>query len=143
MRHASRQALVPYSAQQMYDLVDAIETYPEFLPWCTSAVVHERENNSVRATLELTKGGMTKEFTTRNVGTPGERMEMHLVDGPFSHLEGVWSFKPLGDAGCRVALDIEFEFSSPMLGVMLGGFFEKTCNELVDAFTRRAEQVYG
>lgn len=143
MRQVSRSALVPYDPRQMYDLVDDIDAYPEFLPWCSGARVNLRDGETVEATLALSKGGMTREFTTRNVGSDGQRIEMHLVDGPFSHLEGVWTFKPLGDAGCRASLEIEFEFSTPMLGVLLGRFFEQTCTELVGAFTKRAEQVYG
>mgnify|MGYP001799083645 CR=1 FL=1 len=143
MRSVRRSALVPYEPAQMYDLVDDIPAYPECLPWCTQAEVLERDGNTVAATLELSKGGMRRAFTSRNVGTPSEKMEMHLVDGPFSHLEGVRTFLPLGDSDCKASLSIDFEFSSPVLGMMLGGFFETTCNELVDAFTKRAEAGSG
>ncbi|MEL6870411.1 MAG: type II toxin-antitoxin system RatA family toxin [Pseudomonadota bacterium] len=143
MRKVRRSALVPHSAMQMFALVDDVAEYPQFLPWCTDAIVHERDNYNVRATLELSKSGVAKRFTTNNVGVPGERLEMHLVDGPFSHLEGTWLFEQLGDAGSKASLHIDFEFSSPMVGMLFGNFFEQTCNSLVDAFTKRAQAVYG
>ena len=143
MRNVQRSALVPYSAAQMYALVDDIESYPEFLPGCTGAVVHERTDEGVTATLELTKGGMSRRFSTRNTGVAGEAIRMALVDGPFSHLEGEWQFAGLGEDGSRVSLNIDFEFAYGMVDLLFGRFFEQTCNELVAAFTRRAESKYG
>ncbi|MEL6446805.1 MAG: type II toxin-antitoxin system RatA family toxin [Pseudomonadota bacterium] len=143
MRQVRRSALVPYTAQAMFDLVDDVASYPEFLPWCSDAVEHERNDEQVRATLELHKGSMSKRFTTLNTREPGASLTMDLVDGPFRHLEGVWHFEPVGESGSKVALHIDFEFSSPVLSLMFGSFFEQTCSSLVDAFTRRAREVYG
>ena len=142
MRKVRRNALVPYSADAMFDLVDDVASYPEFLPWCSDAVVHERTEEQVRATLELHKGSMSKRFTTLNRRDPGRSLTMDLVNGPFRHLEGIWHFEEIGDTGSKVSLHIDFEFSSPMLNLMFGSYFEQTCSSLVDAFTRRARDVY-
>lgn len=128
---------------QMFELVDDVEAYPSFLPWCSDAVVHKRSEEAVRATLELNKGSVSKRFTTLNHRTPGHSLRMDLLDGPFRHLEGIWHFEQVADDGSKVSLHIDFEFSSTMLGIMFGGFFEQTCNSLVDAFTRRAHDIYG
>lgn len=127
----------------MFALVDNVEAYPEFLPWCNSVEVHLRETNIVEATLEMHRGSVSKHFRTRNTSIPGEKMDIQLVDGPFTALTGSWQFRQLGEAGCKVALDIEFEFSSRAVDLVLGAFFEATCNSLVDAFVRRARQIYG
>ena len=127
----------------MFALVDHVEAYPEFLPWCNSVEVHLRETNIVEATLEMHRGSVSKHFRTRNTSIPGEKMDIELVTGPFSALGGGWTFKQLGDAGCKVALQIEFEFSSRAIDIVLGAFFESTCNSLVDAFVKRARHVYG
>lgn len=143
MRKVRRSALVPYSAEQMFALVDDVTSYEKFLPWCSSSVEHDRGEQSVSATLELNKGGVSKEFTTRNVRHPYEAIEMHLLDGPFSHLEGLWSFEQMGDEGSKITLKIDFEFASMMVGMVFGAYFEQTCNQLVDSFTKRAQAVYG
>ena len=143
MRIVHRNALVPHSAVEMFALVDHVEAYPEFLPWCNSVEVHVRESNIVEATLEMHRGSVSKHFRTRNTSIPGEKMDIALVDGPFSALAGGWTFRQLGDAGCKVALQMEFEFSSKAVDLILGAFFEVTCNSLVDAFVKRAQHVYG
>ena len=143
MRHAKRTALVPHTPMQMFRLVDEAEHYPEFLPWCSGAVIHHREPTFVDASLELRRGGIRKTFRTQNTQVPGEYIHLELKDGPFRMLEGDWTFTPVGDAGCRVELDIRFEFESRVLDALLGRFFEDTLNTMVDAFTRRAAQVYG
>jgi ribosome-associated toxin RatA of RatAB toxin-antitoxin module len=143
MRRVKRSAIVPYTAPEMFELVDRVEQYADFLPWCSASEEHSRTDDEVRASLELNKGSLSREFSTRNVRTPYERIEMHLLDGPFSHLEGVWTFDALGKSGSKINLDIEFEFASMMVGMMFGSYFEQTCNSLVDAFTRRARAVYG
>ena len=143
MRIVHRSALVPHSAGEMFSLVDTVERYPEFLPWCRDVEVHHRETNIVEATLEMHRGSVSKRFRTRNTSIPGEKMDIQLVSGPFSALTGGWTFKQLGDAGCKVALAMEFEFSSRAIDVVLGAFFEGTCNSLVDAFVARAREIYG
>ena len=143
MRKVNRSALVPYPAENMYKLVEDVDSYPLFLPWCNDVEVHFREGNVVEVTLELHRGKLSKRFRTRNTMQPQESMNLELVGGPFRHLSGGWQFKALGDLGSKVSLDLEFEFDSRMLDLMIGAFFEDICNSLVDAFTRRAEVVYG
>jgi ribosome-associated toxin RatA of RatAB toxin-antitoxin module len=143
MRKVSRSALVPYSAREMFVLVDDVEAYPEFLPWCNDAEVHSRTTDVVEATLELHKGSVSKHFTTRNRRREFDSIGIELVGGPFTHLSGGWEFRALGDNGCKVSLELDFEFSSLIIDMMFGAYFEDTCNSLVDAFTRRAASVFG
>lgn len=142
MRHISRSALVPYSAEQMYGLVDDIDSYPDFLPWCSGATVHRREADEVEATLEFRRGALGKSFRTRNRLEPPGRITLELVEGPFRRLSGEWTFKGLGGSGCRVSLDLRFAFANRVTDLVLGPFFEEICNSLVDAFTRRARELY-
>jgi len=143
MRKVSRSALVPYSAEQMYSLVEDVDSYPSFLPWCNDVDVHFREDNVVEATLKLHRGKVSKRFRTRNTMHPVQSMQLELVDGPFRYLSGGWNFRQLGDDGCKVSFYLEFEFESQALDLMIGAFFEGTCNSLVDAFTQRAAEIYG
>ena len=136
-------ALVPYTPAQMYALVDDIEAYPEFLPWCKSTRVLSRTEDEVRATIELSKGGVEKAFTTCNRNQKNKMIQMRLVEGPFKQLEGFWRFDALGDDGCKVSLDLEFEFASRMLGMVIGPVFSQIANSLVDSFQQRAVDVYG
>jgi ribosome-associated toxin RatA of RatAB toxin-antitoxin module len=143
MREVSRSALVPYTAAQMFDLVADVERYPEFLPWCSRAEVLERAGEEVTARLALSRGRASARFTTRNRLVAGEYLEMRLLDGPFNALEGRWDFRPIGDSGSRVELRMQFETQGSVAGLVLGPVFEGICNQLVDAFGRRARQVYG
>jgi len=143
MRHVKRSALVPYTSREMFVIVDDVEAYPEFLGWCKSSFVHERTDEVVQATLELQKGAMSNKFTTRNERTEFDSIDISLVGGPFRHLKGGWTFTELGDDGCKVALNLDFEFESMLVDMMFGAFFEDTCNALVDGFTRRAVQIFG
>jgi ribosome-associated toxin RatA of RatAB toxin-antitoxin module len=127
----------------MYDLVNDIESYPEFLPWCRKSSIIERKEEELKAELELAKGSLHKTFTTHNRMQPGKFIEVRLVEGPFKHLEGFWRFDDLGEDGSRVVLDMEFEFSNTILRMTLGPVFHQVTNTLVDAFTKRARQVYG
>jgi len=137
-----RHALTAHSAEQMYALVDDIGAYPEFLPWCRSADVIERTQDVVTAQLELAKGAVHKTFTTKNRLMPGKMVEMKLVQGPFRHLEGFWRFEALSDEACKISLDLDFEFNSRMVGVMVGPVFNQVANTLVDAFCNRADELY-
>ncbi len=139
----NKSALVPYSPAQMFALVDDIEAYPEFLPWCKRARVLSRAEDEVRATIELSKGGVEKAFTTCNRIQKNKMIEMRLVEGPFRRLEGFWRFDPLGEEGCKVSLDLEFEFASRMLSMVVGPVFSQVANSLVDSFQQRAVDVYG
>ncbi len=137
-----REVIVPYTPAQMYELVDAIERYPEFLPWCRSAKEHNRTETEVTASLTLAHGGLHKSFTTRNHLTKNERIEVFLVSGPFKHLEGIWLFEALPDNHCRVELDFEFEITG-LLAMLLKPIFSQIMHSLVDAFTKRAQVLYG
>ncbi|HNP36929.1 MAG TPA: type II toxin-antitoxin system RatA family toxin [Woeseiaceae bacterium] len=143
MRTVSRNALVPYSAPQMYALVDDIESYPEFLPWCDQAEVRARSEHQVEATIHLRRGGLTKSFTTRNRLQPPEIIALDLLSGPFRKLRGQWKFQALAANACKVSLHLEFDFDNRLTDMLFGSFFESTCNSLVDAFTRRAHDIYG
>lgn len=127
----------------MYSIVDDIEAYPAFLPWCRAAREHTRNHTSVEASLELRRGGISQSFKTRNVLRANEAIEMFLLDGPFKHLAGAWKFQDLGEQGCKVSLDLEFEFKRKTTDLLFGPFFEDTCNSMIDAFTQRAAAVYN
>ena len=143
MRYVNRNALVPYRSREMFMLVDDVDAYPDFLPWCKTAEVHERTDEAVKATLELQKGAVSNKFTTLNKRSEFDAIGISLVGGPFRHLNGGWTFKELGNDGCKVILKLDFEFESRLVDMMFGAFFEDTCNSLVDAFTRRAVQTFG
>lgn len=138
-----RQALVSHSAEEMYRLVDDIESYPQFLPWCRSTAVISRNEDEVRASLELAKGSVHKTFSTLNRLHKGKMIEMRLLEGPFRHLEGYWRFEVLSEDACKVSLDLEFEFRNKMVGLVVGPVFNPVANSLVDAFCKRADDVYG
>jgi ribosome-associated toxin RatA of RatAB toxin-antitoxin module len=138
-----RSALVPYSAAEMYALVSDIESYGTFLPWCGGARIVARDAESVTAAIDIAYGGVHKTFTTRNRLSPGRGMELQLVDGPFKFLQGDWRFEVLEDQACKVSLDLEFEFSNRLLGVVVGPVFSNIANGLVESFHRRAEETYG
>jgi len=143
VRTVEREALVPYSAEAMYELVNDIESYPGFLPWCRDARVLSRSENELTASLSLAKGGIRKSFTTRNRMEPGRLIDIQLVDGPFRHLEGEWRFEPLREDASKVKLDMRFEISHGMLDAVFGPIFHQIGNSLVDAFVRRANDIHG
>lgn len=143
MTIVSRSALVAYAASEMYALVDDIKTYPNFLPWCKTATILSRDEDEVRASIELARGGIQKSFTTCNRLQHNKMIEMRLVEGPFRHLEGFWRFDALGERACKVSLDMDFEFSNKLVGMAIGPVFNQIVNSLVDAFCARAVDVYG
>jgi ribosome-associated toxin RatA of RatAB toxin-antitoxin module len=138
-----RSALVPYTADEMYALVSDILTYPQFLPWCSGTQILSREGQGLSARIDFSVSSVSQSFTTSNQLKPGEEIAMQLVDGPFSQLEGRWRFEPLGDAGCKISLLLEYDFSSKMVSLVVGPVFNKIANTLVDAFQKRAVEVYG
>jgi ribosome-associated toxin RatA of RatAB toxin-antitoxin module len=142
MRTIHRSASVPYTPAQMFDLVNDIESYPRFLPWCKAARVLQRDTRQIRAMLTVAKRGVEKSFTTLNLLQPPQRVEIRLVEGPFRRLDGLWLFDPVG-TGCRVSLDLTFEISGKILALTLGPVFNHAANLLVDAFVKRAHEVYG
>lgn len=139
----NRSALVPYTPAEMFSLVNDIESYSQFLPWCKSSRVLSRNDDEVRASLELARGGFEKAFTTCNRLQKNKMIEMRLVEGPFRHLDGFWRFEPIGEHACKVSLDMDFEFSNKLVGLAMGPIFNQIANTLVDSFCKRAIDVYG
>jgi ribosome-associated toxin RatA of RatAB toxin-antitoxin module len=142
MKQIARSAIVEHSAAEMYALVEDIEAYPRFLPWCTAAVVHERRPGATRATLTVGIGGLRHSFTTLNENRPGEAIDMRLVEGPFRRFHGEWRFVPLGPHACRIEFTLQYEFSSRTLGRLLAPLFDGIADSMVEAFVRRAAEVY-
>ena len=138
-----RSALLPYPAKALFDLVNDVASYPQFLPWCSASEVLEVSETHMLASLEAAKGGIGQRFVTRNVLLPGQRIEMNLQEGPFSSLNGVWEFKALGDKACKISLDLTFDYAGPLVRATLGPLFNQAANTMVDAFCQRAKQLYG
>lgn len=135
-------ALVMHSAERMFHLVNDIARYPEFLPWCAGARVHDQNPSEITASLEIAKGGMRHTLTTRNQLRLPEAIEMSLVEGPFRNLTGRWHFKPLDENACKVVLSLSFEFSGSLSRMTFGAVFSQAANTMVDAFCRRADELY-
>ncbi|MCX7125795.1 MAG: type II toxin-antitoxin system RatA family toxin [Gammaproteobacteria bacterium] len=138
-----RSAIVPFTAENMYDLVNDIAHYQEFVPYCTSSIVHEKSDEEIRATLILSAKGMKKSFTTLNRLQKNRMMEIHLIDGPFKQLEGFWRFEDRDDNHSEVILDLEFELSNKIMAMMFGPVFQQVAGSLVDAFVTRAKIIYA
>ena len=125
----------------MYRLVDDIEAYPQFLPWCTASRVLYRDADEVRATIEFARAGIRKSFTTQNRLQKDKMIEIRLVEGPFHHLHGFWRFDPLRVDACKVSLDLDFEFSGQLVSRVIGPVFNQIANTLVDSFCKRAASL--
>lgn len=138
-----RTRTISYSCEQMYHLVNEVERYAEFLPYCTESTVHHRNDDEVQATLMIGAAGMSKSFTTRNLLQVNKMIEIRLIDGPFSHLEGFWRFDEADGGGCRISFDLEFEFAGKLFSMFLGPVFDQVTDKMVDAFCDRAVSVYG
>ena len=143
MKRIARSAIVEHSAAEMYALVDGIEAYPEFLPWCAQAVVHVRKPGATRATLTVGLHGLRHSFTTQNQNRPGEAIDMRLVQGPFRRFHGEWRFVPLGEHACRIEFTLQYEFSSRTLGRLLAPLFDGIADSMVEAFVRRAAELHA
>ncbi|MCW8917528.1 MAG: type II toxin-antitoxin system RatA family toxin [Gammaproteobacteria bacterium] len=143
MTTINKSALVAYSAAQMYALVNDVDAYATFLPWCRSSKVLSRDEDVIRATVEIAHGSLHKSFTTRNRLQRDKMIEMRLEEGPFKRLDGFWRFDVLGEQACKVSLDLEFEFNNRLVGMAMGPIFSQIANSLVDAFSKRAVDVYG
>ena len=146
MKTVHRSVLIWYSADEMFRLVTDVAQYPKFLPWCDRSAVLEQDEHGMRAEVGISFGGIRQSFTTRNDHVPGRKVSMRLVDGPFSNLDGEWRFNPVGDAGqraCKVELDLNYGFRNAALAAVVGPVFDRIAGTLVDAFVKRAEQVYG
>jgi ribosome-associated toxin RatA of RatAB toxin-antitoxin module len=142
MAEITKSVLVGYAPEQMFSLVDAVERYPEFLPWCGSASVAYRDERRTLATILIQYRGIRHGFTTENLKEPGRLIRMKLVEGPFRSLDGEWAFIPLAGVGCRVQLRLHYEFSSRILERLVGGVFGYIADTMVDRFVRRAQAVY-
>jgi ribosome-associated toxin RatA of RatAB toxin-antitoxin module len=138
-----KSANVPYTAEQMYDLVNDIETYPEFLPRCTGAKVFDRKDDSLTATVFLSSGKIKQTFTTENLMQVGERIDVKLISGPFKYLSGYWKFQNTGEKYCHIELKMDFEFKNKLLKLTLAAVFNLFINSLIGSFTERAKQTYG
>lgn len=143
MKKISRTALLNYSAEQMYQIVLDVEQYPVFLPWCGGVEVLVKSEDTLRARITIAKMGLRKAFSTQNHLVPGQRIEMKLIEGPFSYLQGEWDFKALGEQACKISFDIEFEVSNGLMSGLLSGVFEQVASTMVDSFVKRAKQLYG
>ena len=146
MKTVHKSVLIWYSPAEMYQLVIKCEDYPQFLPWCDFGRVLEHTPDGMVAEIGIAMAGLKQSFVTRNVHIPDREVELNLVRGPFSHLKGRWRFEPVGDRSqraCRVHFEIEYDFSSRTLAMLVGPIFEKITSTFVDAFIQRAKKVYG
>ena len=135
--------LLGYSAEQMFALVDRVEDYPQFLPWCGGVEVKEREEDRLVATLKINYHGVRQSFTTENTNVRPSSMTMRLLEGPFKHLHGTWQFKPLREDACKIEFDLQYEFSNKLIEQIIGPVFNMIANSFIDSFSKRAEAVYG
>ncbi|MDH5591771.1 MAG: type II toxin-antitoxin system RatA family toxin [Gammaproteobacteria bacterium] len=144
MTTITRSSLVLHTPDQMFDLVNDVEAYPSFLPWCRDCKIISKSDDVITASLDLAKGGIHHVFSTRNTLIKDESIVIELIDGPFKHLEGHWQFSKIGDnQGCRVQLDMDFEFSNRLISMALGPIFTQISGSLVEAFCKRAQEIYG
>ena len=146
MKTVHKSVLIWYRPEEMYALVVDVVAYPQFLPWCDHANVVAVDGKGMTAEVGIAFGGVRQTFTTRNLHTPGRAVAMQLVNGPFSRLDGEWRFIPLGDGtqrAARVELVLNYGFDNVALGALVGPVFDRIAGSLVDAFVKRAEQVYG
>jgi ribosome-associated toxin RatA of RatAB toxin-antitoxin module len=142
MRRVTKSVLVPYAPAQMFELVDRVELYPQFLPWCGGASVLGESDSHKTARIDIDYHGVRAHFTTDNANEPPERIVITLKDGPFRHLHGEWRFKALGEYGCKVELELAYEFATALLDKAIGPVFGHIANTFIDAFVKRAETVY-
>jgi ribosome-associated toxin RatA of RatAB toxin-antitoxin module len=141
MKRITRSAIVPHAAREMYDLVEDIGSYPRFLPWCVDARVHERTPGQTRATLTAGLRGIRQSFTTRNENHPGESIEMRLEEGPFRAFSAAWRFRALSAGSSEIEFTLEYELAGRVLARLLEPLFDRIADTMVDAFSRRAEEL--
>jgi ribosome-associated toxin RatA of RatAB toxin-antitoxin module len=143
MALVEKTVLIERTPLQMFDLVDRVEDYPQFLPWCGGTELHERTATRTAATLRINFHGIKSQFSTENTKEAPCLMEIRLTDGPFSHMDGRWRFTPLGETACKVEFRLHYEFSSYLLGKVLGPVFNHIADTFVESFVKRAQEVYG
>jgi len=139
----NQSVIVAYPAQRMFALVDAVEKYPEFLPWCGGTELIFRDAQVTRATIRINYRGIRQSFSTENTKREPQLMQIKFIEGPFRTLEGSWRFTDLGGEGCKIELSLRYEFASRMLDKLVGPVFGYIANNLVDAFVKRAHSIYG
>jgi ribosome-associated toxin RatA of RatAB toxin-antitoxin module len=142
MREVNRSVLVEFTASQMFSLVDAVEDYPDFLPWCGGTTLHHRDENTTKATIRIDYHGIQQSFTTENVKRVPREMLIKLVEGPFRSLDGSWRFGDLGGRGCKIEFTLRYEFAGRILEKLAGPVFQHIADTLIEAFVTRAQQVY-
>lgn len=142
MMRIQKQSDLPYTPAQMYALVADIEHYPDFVPGCTKSVILFQNEKEVQARLEFTKKGISQSFSTLNRLYKDKKMELRLLEGPFRYLEGYWQFDEI-EKGCRISFYLEFQLANRLLDLALGSFFQAITQDFVDAFEKRADQLYG
>ena len=143
MAEVSKRVLIEFTPAQMFELVDRVEDYPKFLPWCGGTEVLGRDETRTAARLHINYHGIKSHFATENAKVFPEQMAIRLVEGPFKRLEGEWVFRALGEAACKIEFRLLYEFSSKLIEKAVGPVFHHIANTFVDAFVKRAEQVYG
>lgn len=143
MPSISRSALLMHSVSEMYQLINDVNSYPRFVPDCSDSKVITEDESSMTAALLVSKGGLKKWFTTKNELVENKKVVMQLVDGPFKKLIGGWTLTELSDEACKISLDLEYEFSNKMFDLAFGKVFNHMANNMVQAFTQRAKEVYG
>ncbi|MEC7595895.1 MAG: type II toxin-antitoxin system RatA family toxin [Pseudomonadota bacterium] len=143
MNRISKSAIVSYSPQQMFELVNNINDYSQFLNWCDSSSILNESGNQITASVQINKNGFKQKFTTLNTLTPYKSIEMILLDGPFDELYGEWRFESLGDSAAKVYLDLEFSFKSVISNMTISPLFKSIANSQLDAFVERARHIYG
>jgi ribosome-associated toxin RatA of RatAB toxin-antitoxin module len=143
MQRVRKSVLVPFAASHMYDLVDQVERYPEFLPWCAGARVLESREDGKKARIDIDYHGVHAHFTTDNANRPHESIVVTLVDGPFRHLHGEWRFIPLAEDACKIEFELAWEFTTHMLEKLVGRVFNHIAETFIDAFVRRAETLHA
>ena len=143
MNEIRKSALVAYSAERIFDLIEAAEHYPEFLPWCAAATILMRDEETVSARITIDYHGVRFHFATRNPKRRPDFMAIHLEQGPFRHFQGEWHLMRLADDACRIEFALRYEFNNAVTSKLAGRVFDRIANTLVDAFVVRAEEVYG
>jgi ribosome-associated toxin RatA of RatAB toxin-antitoxin module len=143
MRSVHKSVLVPYSAQQMFNLVERVEDYPKFLPWCGGARILQQTTEETLAQIDIDYGGVRTHFTTANQNQPPDRIVISLRDGPFRRLDGIWQFRALSDSACKVEFELSYEFATSVLERLIGPVFGRIADSFIDAFVKRAAAVHG
>ncbi len=143
MESINKSAVVPFTAEQMYALVNDVESYPVFLPWCSEGVVHTQNAHHMKASVSLAVGAIKQTFTTENTLQPGRRIDVQLLSGPFKRLQGYWLFEPAGERMCRISFQMHFEYKNKIIKLALNTAFQRIGDSLVNSFVERAKVLYA